>query len=66
MTSYRCFAIDLNGHIRAADIVDCADDAAATSAGQELLKQHPAARRLEVWHLDRCVGVLTRSARDAA
>jgi hypothetical protein len=66
MTSYRCFAIDLNGHIRAADIVDCADDAAAASAARQLLQQHPAARRLEIWHLDRCVSVLTRDARDAA
>ncbi len=66
MTAYRCFAIDLDGHIRAADVVDCANDAAAAQEAKRLLGRHPAARCLEIWHLDRRIGVLTRDAVDAA
>jgi hypothetical protein len=66
MTSYRCFAIDLDGHIRGTEIVDCTDDVAAAREAQPLLKRHPAAERLEVWHLDRRIAVLTRGRRSAA
>jgi hypothetical protein len=62
MQSYRCFAIDLDGHIAAADILECADDDAATRAGWRVLEQHVAARRLEIWRLDRRIGVLTRES----
>jgi hypothetical protein len=65
MTSYRCFAVDFDGHIRAADVIDCEDDAMAAVVAKQLLRQHPAARRLEIWHLDRRIGVLTPSALDA-
>jgi hypothetical protein len=62
MQSYRCFAIDLDGHIAAADILECADDAAAARAARRVLEQHAAAQRLEIWRLDRRIGVLTRDA----
>jgi hypothetical protein len=66
MGAYRCFAIDFNDHIRAAEVVDCADDRAAALAGEELLRRHPAARQIEIWQLDRRIGVLTRNTLDAA
>jgi hypothetical protein len=62
MTSYRCSVIDLGGPIRG----DCADDVAAARETGPLLKRRPAARRLEIRHLDRRIAVLTRSRRDAA
>jgi hypothetical protein len=66
MISYRCFAIDRDGHIRAADIIECRDDSAAAGEARQLLRRHPAARQLEIWHLDRRIGVVTRPAQDAA
>ena len=62
MTSYRCFVIDLGGHIRG----DCADDVTAAREAGPLLKRHPAAQRLEVWRLDRRIAVLTHGRRAAA
>lgn len=66
MTFYRCFAIDSEGHVRGAEVLDCADDAAAAVAAQSLLALHPAARRLEIWQFDRRVAVLTPQRRNAA
>ncbi|HWI28481.1 MAG TPA: hypothetical protein VN668_16020 [Stellaceae bacterium] len=66
MSAYRCFVIGFDGHIRAADIVYCADDTAAAGEARQLLQRHPAAPQLEIWHLDRRVGVLTRQTLDAA
>ncbi len=66
MTAYRCFGIGFDGHIRTADVLDCADDAAAADEARQLLRRHPAARQLELWHLDRRVGVLTRQTLGAA
>jgi hypothetical protein len=65
MTAYRCFAIDFDDHIRAAEVVDCGDDQAAALAAEALLRHHPGARRVEIWQLDRRIGVLTRAV-DAA
>jgi hypothetical protein len=62
MQSYRYFSIDLGGHIAAADILECVDDDEAARASRRVLEQHAAARRLEIWRLDRCIGVLTRDA----
>jgi hypothetical protein len=62
MQAYRCFAIDLNGHIAAADILECADDDAAARAARQVLERHGSAQRLEIWRLDRRIGVLTREA----
>jgi hypothetical protein len=66
MISYRRFAIDRDGHIGGADIIECRDDLAAARAAKQLLRRHPAARQLEIWHLDRRIGVVTRPAQDAA
>lgn len=60
MPAYRCFAIDRSGHIAAADVVYGADDDAATRAACRVLEQHRAARCLEIWRLDRRVGVVRR------
>ena len=60
MPAYRCFTIDRNGHITTADVVDCADDDAAACAARRVLEQHRTAWCLEIWRLDRRVGVLRR------
>ncbi|MGO8918919.1 MAG: hypothetical protein ACLQJR_23710 [Stellaceae bacterium] len=60
MQSYRCFTIDRNGHIAATEIIEGADDVAATQAARRVFEQRRAAQCLEIWRLDRRVGVLTR------
>jgi len=57
MPAYRCFTLAPDGHIAAADVVDCTDDDAATRAARRVLERHRAAA-LEIWRLDRRVGVL--------
>lgn len=60
MQSYRCFTIDRSGHIAAADIVESPDDNAAAQAARRVFERHRAAQCMEIWRLDRRVGVLTR------
>jgi hypothetical protein len=59
MRPCRCFIIDRSGHIAAAEIVESADDTAAAQAARRVLERHRAAQCLEIWCLDRRVGVLT-------
>ena len=58
MPAYRCFTLDPDGHITAAEVVDGTDDDAAARAARRVLERHRAAACLELWRLDRRVGVL--------
>lgn len=60
MPAYRCFTIDGSGHIAAACVVEGADDAAAAQAARRVFERQRAAQCLEIWRLDRRVGVLRR------
>lgn len=59
MTKYRCYFLDAQSHIVAAEIIDCPDDAGAQRAAAQLLqeRQHFA---LELWDGPRRVARLQR------
>lgn len=61
MRKYRCYFLDAQSHIIAAEIIECADDAAAQEAAARLLndRQHHAA---ELWDGSRRVARLEREA----
>jgi hypothetical protein len=56
MPEYRAYLVDRQGHIKKAEIVSGEDDAAALENAKQYVDGHD----VEVWDLDRRVGILKR------
>jgi hypothetical protein len=59
MAKYRCYFLDAQSHIVAAEVIDCPDDASAQQAAAQMLRsrQHHA---IELWDGPRRVARLQR------
>lgn len=49
MQTYRFYFLDSDDHIKASEVMDCADDAAAAAAAASLLDGRQGCAAVEVW-----------------
>jgi hypothetical protein len=66
MTHYRCYLVDVSGHIRSVRDLDCPNDDAAVALSAAVLEAEP--RRpfdYELWQAARCVRPYRKGIRSA-
>jgi hypothetical protein len=49
MQTYRIYFLDADDHIKAVEVIDCADDAAAAAIAGALLDERKSYAAIEVW-----------------
>lgn len=49
MQTYRFYFLDADDHIKASEVMTCADDAAASAAAASLLEDRKSYAAIEVW-----------------